>query len=47
MTKIKTYKKLTPEQLQELLHMRKRHYISKNKKAYNRKIKHKKENELC
>lgn len=42
MTKIKPYKKLTPEQLQELLRMRKRYYISKNKKKYNRNVKHKK-----
>ena len=41
MKKNKSYKKLTPEQLQELLHMRSRGYIQKNGKAYNRKIKHK------
>ena len=33
----KRIKKLNPEQLQELLRMRKRSYVSKNKKAYNRK----------
>ena len=37
----KEYKKLTPEQLQQLLHMRKRGYVQKNGKAYDRKRKHK------
>lgn len=46
MKKDKRYKKLTAEQVQELLRMRKRGYIQKNAKAYNRKEKHKgKENE--
>lgn len=39
--KIKTYKKLSAEALQELLRIRRQGYISKNKKAYNRKEKHK------
>lgn len=43
--KIKTYKKLNAEDLQGLLHMRKRGYIAKNKKAYNRKKKHKNKEE--
>ena len=38
----KEHKKLTAEQLQQLLHMRKRGYVSKNKKAYKRKEKFKK-----
>ena len=33
--------KMTPEQLQGLLHMRKRGFVQKNGKAYNRKVKHK------
>lgn len=37
----KAYKKLSAEDLQGLLHMRKRGYVAKNKKAYNRKRKHK------
>lgn len=37
----KQYKKMTPEQLQGLLHLRKRGQVQKNGKAYNRKIKHK------
>lgn len=36
----KSHKKLTPEQLQGLLHMRKRGFILPNKKAYARKPKH-------
>ena len=40
--KDKRERKLTPEQLQGLLHMRKRSYVQKNGKAYNRKQKHKK-----
>lgn len=39
--KIKTYKKLSAEALQELLRIRRKGYISKNKKVYNRKEKHK------
>ena len=39
--KIKTYKKLSAEALQELLWIRRKGYISKNKKAYTRKEKHK------
>lgn len=34
---------MTSEQLQQLLHMRKRGYIQKNDKAYKRKEKHKKD----
>lgn len=41
MKKNKRERKMTPEQLQSLLHMRKRAFIQKNGKAYNRKIKHK------
>ena len=37
----KVYKKLTKEQVQQLLYMRKRHYIKENKKKYTRKEKHK------
>ena len=40
--KAKAYKKMTPEQLQGLLYMRKRGFVQKNKRAYNRKRKHKK-----
>lgn len=39
--KIKSYKKLSAEALQELLRIRRKGYISKNKKAYSRKEKHK------
>lgn len=39
--KIKSYKKLSAEALQELLRIRRKGYISKNKKAYTRKEKHK------
>ena len=39
--KNKAERKMTPEQLQGLLHMRKRSYVQKNGKAYNRKQKHK------
>ena len=42
MKKDKREKKMTSEQLQALLHMRKRSWIEKNGKAYSRKIKHKK-----
>jgi len=41
MKKSKREKKMTPEQLQSLLHMRKRSWAQKNGKAYSRKIKHK------
>lgn len=41
MKKSKREKKMTAEQLQGLLHMRRRSWIKKNGKAYNRKIKHK------
>lgn len=37
----KTHKKMTPEQLQGLLHMRSRGFVLPNKKAYTRKEKHK------
>lgn len=39
--KVRSYKKLSPEQVQQLLYMRKRHYVQKNKKKYSRKEKHK------
>lgn len=39
--KDKRERKMTPEQLQGLLHMRKRAFVQKNGKAYNRKQKHK------
>lgn len=46
MKKDKRERKMTPEQLQELLHMRSRGYVQKNGKAYKRNQKHKgKENE--
>ena len=35
------YKKLSPEEVQGMLHLRKRGYTAKNKKAYSRKKKHK------
>ena len=41
MKKNKRERKMTPEQLQCLLHMRKRAFVQKNGKAYNRKQKHK------
>ena len=41
MKKDKREKKMTAEQLQGLIHMRKRAYAEKNGKAYNRKVKHK------
>lgn len=41
MKKDKREFKMTPEQLQGLLHMRKRGYVQKNGKAYKRKQKHK------
>jgi hypothetical protein len=41
MKKDKRERKMTPEQLQGLLHMRKRGFVQKNGKAYNRKVKHK------
>lgn len=37
----KRHKKMTPEQLQGLMHSRKRGHADKNKKAYCRKAKHK------
>lgn len=37
----KKEKKMTPEQLQGLLHMRTRAYVAKNGKAYKRHPKHK------
>lgn len=37
----KKYKKMTPEQIAGLLHMRKRNYILANKRLYSRKLKHK------
>ena len=40
----KRERKMTAEQLAQLLHMRKRGmYVAKNKKAYKRKEKHKKD----
>lgn len=39
--KDKRERKMTPQQLQELLHMRSRGYVQKNGKAYTRKQKHK------
>lgn len=41
MKKDKRERKMTSEQLQGLLHMRRRAFVQKNKKAYNRKQKHK------
>ena len=41
MKKDKREKKMTSEQLQGLIHMRKRAFADKNGKAYNRKKKHK------
>ena len=41
MKKNKREHKMAPEQLQGLVHMRKRAFIQKNGKAYNRKRKHK------
>ena len=41
MKKDKRDRKMTADQLQQLLHMRKRGYVQKNGKAYNRKVKHK------
>ena len=41
MRKDKRERKMTPEQLKQLLDMRKRGYVQKNGKAYNRKTKHK------
>lgn len=38
---LQAIKKMSPEELQGLIHMRKRGYIQKNKKAYSRKKKHK------
>ena len=39
----KRERKMTPDQLQQLLHMRKRSYVQKNGKAYKRKEKHRKD----
>lgn len=39
----KRERKMTPEQLQQLLHMRSRGHVQKNGRAYNRKEKHKKD----
>ena len=39
--KDKRERKMTPEQLQQLLHMRSRGYVQKNGKAYKRNQKHK------
>ena len=41
MKKDKRERKMTPEQLQGLIHMRKRAFADKNGKAYTRKVKHK------
>ena len=41
MKKDKRERNMNAEQLQGLLHMRKRGYVQKNGKAYNRKQKHK------
>ena len=41
MKKDKRDRKMTPEQVQGLLHMRKRGFVQKNGKAYSRKQKHK------
>ena len=40
-SKSKAEKKMTPEQLQGLLHLRRRGFADRNGKAYNRKVKHK------
>lgn len=40
-SKSKAEKKMTPEQLQGLLHLRRRGFADRNGKAYNRKMKHK------
>lgn len=40
-SKSKAEKKMTPEQLQGLLHLRRRGFADRNSKAYNRKVKHK------
>jgi hypothetical protein len=42
----KREKKMTPEQLQGLLHLRTRGYTVRNGKAYNRKQKHKNSKEF-
>ncbi len=39
----KRERKMTSEQLQQLLHMRSRGYVQKNGRAYNRKEKHRKD----
>jgi hypothetical protein len=43
MKKDKRERKMTSEQLQQLLHMRSRGYVQKNGKAYKRKEKHRKD----
>ena len=45
-TKSKAEKKMTAEQLQGLLHMRKRGFAERNGRAYNRKRKHKNQKEF-
>lgn len=40
-SKSKAEKKLTAEQLQGLLHLRRRGFADRNGKVYNRKVKHK------
>ena len=45
MAKTKRERKMSPEMLAGLLHMRKRAWAKRNGKAYNRKIKHKKNQE--
>ena len=39
--KLGAYKKMSPDEVQGMLHLRKRGYTAKNKKAYSRKKKHK------
>ena len=39
------YKKMSPEDVQGMLHLRRRAHKQKNKKAYNRKKKHKESEE--
>ncbi|MBQ0110998.1 MAG: hypothetical protein KBS41_03625 [Oscillospiraceae bacterium] len=41
MKKNKAERKMSAEQLEGFLHFRKRGFVQKNGKAYNRKIKHK------
>lgn len=42
----KRERKMTPEQLEELTYMRKRGFVQKNGKAYSRKEKHKKKEDV-